>query len=166
MHQREYEALRGQQERDGHALDSAFLCDLDVSLEPPYMVPTSSGLRQILIVRSGTVRGRINGEVLPGGGDWLIFDRDRVGHIDVRLALRLDDGTLVDVRYTGRLLLPADGLKRLASGETLGPEETYFRIAPTFCTGPGAFAWLNQILAVGVGQIGPAWVRYRVHEVK
>jgi Protein of unknown function (DUF3237) len=152
--------------RDAGALESAFLCDLDISLEPGYVIPTHSGLRQIIIVRSGTITGRISGEVLPGGGDWLVFDRDRVGHIDARLALRLDGGAVVDVRYIGRLLLPADGLRRLAAGETLAPQETYFRIAPTFSAGAEAAAWLNRVVAVGVGQIGPGWVRYRIHEVK
>jgi hypothetical protein len=147
-------------------LESVFLCDLDVSLEPSYVIPTHSGLNQIIRVRSGTVKGRINGEVLPGGGDWLVFDRDRVGRIDVRLALRLDGDAIVDVRYVGRLILPADGLRRLASGEALTPEETYFRTAPVFTAGSEQFAWLNRVLAVGVGQIGPDWVRYRIYEVK
>jgi Protein of unknown function (DUF3237) len=147
-------------------LESEVLCDLDVSLEPGYLIPTRSGLRQIIRIRSGTVSGRINGEVLPGGGDWLFFDRDRVGHIDVRLALRLTGAVIVDVRYSGRLLLPADGLKRLAAGQALAPEETYFRTAAVFTAGSDEFAWLNGVLAVGVGQIGPDWVRYRLYEVK
>jgi hypothetical protein len=141
------------------------LCDLDLQLEPSLIVRSGLGMRVIAIVNSGTVRGRINGRALPGGGDWLLIDRDRVGHVDVRLMLELEDSAIVDVTYRGRLILPADGLSRLSEGNDLAPDEVYFRVAMEFNAPPGDHQWLNSIVAVGVGEIGAGWVRYQVSEV-
>ena len=46
-------------------------------------------------------------------------------------------------------------MARLAQGETVDPSEYYFRVAPVFETGAERYAWLNKILAVGVGERPP-----------
>lgn len=53
----------------------------------------------------------------------------------------------------------------LAQGETVDPSEYYFRVAPVFETGVERDAWLNKILAVGVGErLPPNVVRYSIFE--
>jgi hypothetical protein len=144
----------------------AHLLDLDATLEPAQMMSTASGLRVSGIVRAGTFTGdRLHGTVLPGSGDSLLFDHGGVGHVDVRITLQITDGPLVHVTYLGRLVLPDDGLVRLAGGETLPDAEVYFRTAPLFEVEPGPYGWLNRLVAVGVGRIGKGRVQYQVYEI-
>src|SRR5262252_7556623 len=57
-------------------------------------------------------------------------------------------------------------MARLAQGETVDPSEYYFRVAPMFETGAERYAWLNKILAVGVGErLPPNKVRYDIFEI-
>ncbi len=57
-------------------------------------------------------------------------------------------------------------MARLAQGETVDPSEYYFRIAPVFETGAERYAWLNKILAVGVGErFPPKIARYSIFEI-
>jgi hypothetical protein len=51
-------------------------------------------------------------------------------------------------------------------GETVDSSEYYFRVAPVFETGAERYAWLNKILAVGVGErLPPNMVRYSIFEI-
>jgi hypothetical protein len=161
-------ALSGQRTRSGDepGVRVAHLLDLDATLAPAQRMLTASGLRVTGIVRAGTFTGdRIHGTVLPGSGDSLLIDGAGIGHVDVRITLQITDGPLVHVTYLGRLVLPDDGLTRLAGGETLPDEEVYFRTAPLFEVEPGPYDWLNRLLAVGVGQVGRGRVRYQVYEI-
>jgi hypothetical protein len=57
-------------------------------------------------------------------------------------------------------------VERLAQGETVDPTEYYFRVAPVFETGAERYAWLNKILAVGVGErLPPNIARYSIFEI-
>jgi len=50
------------------------LFDMHADLEAPQVLAgTPDGMRQIFIVKGGSVDGpRIKGRILPGGGDWAI----------------------------------------------------------------------------------------------
>jgi hypothetical protein len=54
---------------------------------------------------------------------------------------------------------------RIAAGETVPPSEYYLRTAPFFETGAPAYAWLNTIVAIGVGERLPNGARYEVFEI-
>ena len=91
-----------------------------VDLEPAQAIPTNVGARMTFIARGGTVEGpRIKGELLPGGGDWLMVGTDAIGRVDVRATIRTDDGALIHYEARGVIDIPADGLERLAAGERL-----------------------------------------------
>ena len=61
---------------------------------------------------------------------------------------------------------PPEVMARLAQGETVASSEYYFRVAPMFETGAERYAWLNKILAVGVGErLPPNMVRYDIFEI-
>jgi len=69
------------------------LLDLSVDLEPARAITTAVGGRMIFIAKGGTFEGpRLSGEILPGGGDFLLVGSDRVGRVDVHATLRTDDG--------------------------------------------------------------------------
>ncbi|MFN6978437.1 MAG: DUF3237 domain-containing protein [Gemmobacter sp.] len=139
---------------------------LSVDLAPAQALGgTPQGDRKIVPVLGGTVEGRVTGRVLPGGGDWALTRADGVLTLDVRLTVEAADGGLIHVTYTGMRHGPAAVMARLAAGERVDPSEMYFRIAPRFETAAPAHAWLNRILAVGVGERLPAGPRYHVHEV-
>lgn len=54
---------------------------------------------------------------------------------------------------------------RIQKGEDVDPGEYYFRTTPVFETGSEKYSWLNKIIALGVGALAPARVRYKVYEI-
>jgi hypothetical protein len=149
-------------------LKSRPLFVLDAELDPPQMTAqTPQGLRKIVTVRGGRFEGdRLRGRVLPAGGaDWALTRADGVLELDVRLTLETDEGALVHMRYRGVRHGPVDVMARLARGEPVDPADYYFRIVPSFETGAPDLAWLNGIVAVGLGERRAAGPRYAVFEI-
>lgn len=127
---------------------------------------TPEGDRKIVPVAGGTVSGeRLSGEILPFGGDWAVTRDDGVLVLDVRLTLRLEDGALVHVVYTGLRHGPDAVMARIAAGEVVAPSEYYFRIQPRFETAHPDYLWLNRMLAIGIGERLTAGPRYHIYEV-
>jgi hypothetical protein len=61
------------------------LADLSVDLEPAQRVRTSVGNRTVFIAKGGCIKGpNIAGEILPGGGDWLLAGSDGIGRVEAR----------------------------------------------------------------------------------
>jgi hypothetical protein len=148
------------------ALPVEHLCDFSVDLEPAQLIGTPVGTRMTFIVKRGLVEGpRIKGEVLPGGGDWLMVGTDQIGRIDVRATVRTDDDAMIHYESRGVIKIPADGAQRLANGERLPFEETYVRTTPKFETADERYAWLNDIVVVGYNQLGPDHIDYRMYRV-
>ena len=117
-------------------------------------------------MKGGTFEGpKLRGEVLPGGGDWLLLRPDGAGELDVRGTLRTDDGHLIYTYYRGIIHVPPEAMQRALRGETLDPSEYYFRTAPVYETSSGKYGWLNRIVAVAVGRFAPNWVGYRVYAI-
>ena len=54
-------------------------------------------------MKEGRCEGpKIAGDILPGGGDWILLGTDQVARLDVRATLRTDDGAHVHLTNTGR----------------------------------------------------------------
>ena len=124
------------------------------------------GTRMIAQVTGGRVHGpRLNGVVLPGGGDWALIDAVPTLRLDARLTLETDDGALIFASYRG-IITPLDPetVARALSG-TLQPGELYYRTTPIFETGDERYAWLNTLVCVAVGNIGATEVSYDVFGV-
>lgn len=128
---------------------------------------TPAGRRRIVPVAGGSFEGsRLRGAVLPqAGGDWLLERADGSFQQDVRLTLEVDDGALVLMTYRGVRVAPPEVSARLARGEPVDPSTYYLRTAPLFETSAARHAWLNGIVAVGVGERLPGGVRYDLFEV-
>ena len=113
---------------------------------------TPTTTRRIGIVFGGQFEGeRLSGEVLDGGSDWQSVRPDGSTILDVRLNLKTDDGALIAMTYKGLRTGPREVIERLERGEVVDPESYYFRINPMFETASEKYAWLNGILAVGIG---------------
>lgn len=146
------------------------LYDADITLTAPITIgATPSGQRAIFPIGGGTLKGeRISGRFVPPGGDWALVRGDGSIALDVRAAVETDDGALVYITYTGRLvadpaLLPA--VLDIGSAAPVDPSRYYFRTLVVFETGSLAYAWLNGICAVGIGSTGNGGVQYRTYEI-
>lgn len=149
-------------------LKTEFLFRIVLSVGAPQMVGTArNGELRIVPVTGGRAEGpRFKGEVLPGSAaDWLRVDPDGTAHMDVRLTLRAEGGGLVYMHYSGIRTGAPEVLRRLNAGEAVDPSEYYFRTAIRFETGAPDLAWMNRILAVGVGQRPPSGPTYDVYAV-
>jgi hypothetical protein len=107
------------------------------------------GRRVTFPIIGGSFEGdRLRGEVLPGGDDWAITRSDGVLELDLRVTLQTDDGALIHLTFEGIRDDSAPG----------GP---YLRTLPRFETAEPKYAFLNRLLAVGIGEIradGPVHV--------
>ncbi|HRV84906.1 MAG TPA: DUF3237 domain-containing protein [Saprospiraceae bacterium] len=122
--------------------------------EPIEIGDTPMGKRTIYPVSGGTFKGpEINGKVLPNGGDWVIKIDSSTEKLDVRAVLETNEGEIVYTHYGGFIHWNADG-------------SYYFRTNPVFETSSEKYAWLNYIIAVGVGELIEGGVRYKVYRIK
>jgi hypothetical protein len=103
--------------------------------------------------------------VLDGGNDWQDLRGDRSTTLDVRLALKTNDGALIAMTYRGVRHGPADVLARIDKGEAVDPQSYYFRISPMFETASETYGWLNRIVAIGIGHRLAEGPVYSVFEV-
>ncbi|MDZ4371828.1 MAG: DUF3237 domain-containing protein [Phenylobacterium sp.] len=158
---------------ESDTLKSRGLCTVDIRLDDDAPLPLGKSPfrnRRVSYIAGGTVEGeRLRGEVLPGGGDWSELgagaDGAALTFIDVRSVWKTHDGALIYVTYGGRLVIPADVLEAFrdpARVETLAEDSYYFRIQPTFETADPRYAWLNAVVAAGIGRRTAAGVRYRI----
>jgi hypothetical protein len=148
------------------ALPVEHLFDMHVDLEPAQPISTAVGARMTFITTGGVIDGpKLQGEILPGGGDWLLVGSDGVGRVDVRATLRTDDGALIHYEARGIIKIPADGLERLAGGEVLPFAETYVRTTPKFETADERYAWLSGVVAIGYNILSANHIDYRIYRV-
>jgi Protein of unknown function (DUF3237) len=97
--------------------------------------PTPNGQLTIFPVTGGSFEGeRLRGTVL-GGADWVTAAVDGTFELDLRLTLETDDGALIHMTFSG----VRDDANR------------YFRTLPRFETAAPKYAFLNRLLAVGIG---------------
>ena len=146
------------------------LFDMIVDLDPPLDIGAGPyGRRIVFGSAGGTFAGpRLRGDVLAGGGDWTLFRPDGAMSLDVRLTLRTEDGALVHMSYGGRWIVPAElraDLADAAGRHRVDPARYYFRTTPLFETGSRAYAWLNDVVAVGSGYFVEGGIAYQVSRV-
>jgi hypothetical protein len=123
-------------------------------------------MRANYVIREGVVSGdRLNGELVAGGGDWVVVGSDQIARLSVRATIRTDDGELVFVTNTGRIDLRDGIAERLLAGERLGPADFYARSCPLFETGSERYAWLNSVVTVALNGLAPDHVDYEIYEV-
>jgi len=124
------------------------------------------GHRMIARVTGGRSEGpRLEGEVLPGGGDWALIDAAGTLRLDARVTVQTHDGARIYIQYRG-VITPIDpGTVARALDGSLAPGECYYRTAPVFETGDARYAWLNTTVAVGVGRLEKEGVAYDVFGV-
>jgi hypothetical protein len=99
---------------------------------------TPRGTLSIFPITGGSFDGdRLRGRVLAGGADWVTAKPDGTMEVDLRVTLETEDGALIYMTFTG----VRDDLHQ------------YFRTLPLFQTAAPQYAFLNRLLAVGIGEI-------------
>jgi Protein of unknown function (DUF3237) len=136
-------------------LEYELLYKIDLSLEKGVELgKTPVGTRVIFSIKGGTFEGpKLKGIVKPIGGDWVLRLDSVTTKLDVRLLLETDDGQLISSIYTGFVHKNTDGT-------------SYWRITPVFETSSNKYAWLNYLIAVGVGKFREGGVSYEVYAIK
>lgn len=148
------------------ALPIRHLCDLRVDLETPVAVPTPRGTLVPYIGKGGRLDGpKLRGEFLPGSVDWVVIGADGISRLDIRGAMRTDDGALIYFESKGIAKLPPDGRARLAKGERLAFGETYLRTTPRLETSDERYAWLNGLVLVGYNELSAGRIDFRIYQV-
>lgn len=148
------------------ALPTRHLCDLRVDLETPQVIPTPRGTLVPYIGKGGRLDGpELHGEFLPGSVDWVLIGTDGISRLDVRGALRTDDGALIYFESRGIARLPADARKRWAKGERLPFGETYLRTTPKLETSDERYLWVNELVLVGYNELAPSSIDWRIYRV-
>jgi hypothetical protein len=112
---------------------------------------------------------KLNGKILPGGGDWGLVLDSTTFKLDVRATIETDDGAIIYASYGGYIHTDAQKFALLLAGRghEVSPSDYYFRTNPVFETSSPKYAWLNHTLAIGVGRIPAAGkVAYRVYAIK
>lgn len=165
-------SARTLREGGGMSVELKLLFEMRGTLgEPQDIGQCPDGLRQILPVAEGQVSGpALNGTILPGGADWARLRPDGTFALDVRLVIQADNGDLIYMTYGGRIAAPTPEGQALAldfakADPNQGADQYYFRTNPLFETASETFAWLNGIVAVGVGQTGAGGVVYQIYKV-
>lgn len=124
------------------------------------------GTRAVFPIAGGDFEGpRLRGKVLPGGGDWTLLRSDGVLELDLRVTLQTDDAALVYLTFTGVRHGPPEVIAELSRGEIVDPAKYYFRTAPRFETSSEKYAFLNQLLAIGVGENRPGGATHTIEEI-
>ena len=90
--------------------------------------------------------------------------------LDFRSSIKADDGSVIFVKYTGRIVMSAEVGERFNKGEEISGDEAYFVTSPTFETASEKYGWLNHIVAIGKMvslKAGPdSFVKYDIFAVK
>ncbi|MFI5399983.1 MAG: DUF3237 domain-containing protein [SAR324 cluster bacterium] len=115
--------------------------------------------------------GEFNGPALRGklrdsGGDWMTVRTDGVALLDARVTFETHDGALILVTYPGMIDFGEGGHARFLKGEL--PAVARIRTSPRFLTGHPAYAWLNRLHCVGIGEYRSATrsASYEVYAVR
>ncbi|MFE7723381.1 DUF3237 domain-containing protein [Nocardia rhizosphaerihabitans] len=132
-------------------LEFAFEARVEIA-EPLLLGDVADGERFFTPIIGGTVAGpKLNGTVLPYGGDWSAV-RSGTCELDARYLLRAADGATIDIHNKGFYRAEPEVEKRLRAGESVDESEYYYRTFPVFRTEAPEHAWLQSAVFVGLAR--------------
>ena len=134
-------------------IDHLFSADIDLECWGFYP-SVGGGVRVNSVPKSGEVftQTEIIGEVVPGGEVTQLLRYNGVFDLDGRITLKLNDGTLVYVPYTGKAdFCTVDEIKEFAAGNIEKGVDVYFA-SPIESTDPK----LDKMFVFAVGKLDNA----------
>lgn len=123
------------------------------------------GVRRFVPAAAGTVAGAVNGELLPGGGDWLLAGDDGYARADIRYVVKAEDGALLYTTGEGLIELNDTTLGALSGRGPSDYDDHYVRVRFTFETADERYAWLSTALFIGKGRFLDGAIQYSVSRV-
>lgn len=156
------------QEPSAASPDLGYAFSARIELLDPIEQGTVNGLRMRFVpISGGSVSGpKLNGKVLAGGGDWQSISQDGLTDVRALYTLQADDGTVIAIENTGVRTASKEVTDRISKGETVGPDDYYFRTSARFRTEAGDHSWLNRTMFVARGIRMPDHVVIDFYEVK
>ncbi len=134
-----------------YTMEHIFSYEATTDPTPDFIGPVAQGMRLNAYFAGGTVSGpKVNGKILPVGGDFITVRTDGVGDIDVRLSIQTDDGALIYQTNTGVLELGENGYEDFMNMKL--QEVTQVRANIRFQTSHENYQWLNRKQCIGIGQ--------------
>ncbi|MCK1639685.1 DUF3237 domain-containing protein [Bradyrhizobium sp. 157] len=124
-----------------------------------------TGVRRIIPIIGGEVKGEVNGKILPFGADFQIIRPNELIELEAKYAFETDDGAVVYVENKGLRFGPVELLQKLKRGEPVDPKLIYFRTVPKFETGAEKYRWLMQNLFIASAARHADRVVIDVHQV-
>lgn len=110
---------------------------------------TGIGLRRLIPIEAGTITGKIEGRILPGGADSQIIRPDGRTDLSARYVIETSSGDIIYLENNGIRQVEAAYRDRAAQGEIIPAEHVYFRTVPTFETGSEQYSWLMDKIFIG-----------------
>ncbi len=142
------------------------VADVAVEIGAPIVVgDTPAGLRRVIPILGGTVKGRIEGRILRAGADFQILKRDDVTELEARYVIETRSG-LVYVVNNGVRSGPKHVMDALTRGEKVDPALVYFRAVPKFETSAPDLLWLTRKIFICSGVRLPDQVILRFYELQ
>jgi hypothetical protein len=143
------------------------LFQMKATVEAPIEIgPMPIGTRRVFNATGGSFKGeRLNGTVLPGGGEWFLESGEGFGQVDVRLMLRTDDDVHIYLRYSGVMDFNEVVGGKLAAGQSTEYGDNRFLTQVRMECADPKYAWLATTIAVGEGRMHPDCVEYAIYEV-
>ncbi len=142
----------GRESEPDDTLRSEFLLDITLETQAPHQTGAGGGGRLVVPVSGGTFEGpRMKGTVIGPAGDWIAERPDGSRVVDGRVVLQTDDAQAIYMAWRGIAYTPPGG-------------QLVARIVPMFETAAPRYAWLNNVVAVGVYR-GPGKIAYRLYQI-
>ena len=138
---------------EGDALQSEFLMELVLERGAASNVGPAGATRVVVAIAGGTFQGpKLRGTLVAPSADWLSVRPDGSSLVDIRAVMQTDDEQKIYLTCRGIAYpVPGGGL--------------HSRILPFFETASARYAWLNNVVAVGVLRPVPAKISYRVFQI-
>ncbi|PAD22717.1 hypothetical protein CHH64_03120 [Terribacillus saccharophilus] len=130
------------------SLEKVATLTIDVA-KPLSAGQTGLGLRRLIPIKSGTITGKIQGRILPGGADSQIIRPDGRTDLSARYLIETLDGEIIYLENNGIRQVEDAYREHAAQGEIIPAEHVYFRTVPTFETGSKQYRWLMDKIFIG-----------------
>jgi Protein of unknown function (DUF3237) len=130
-----------------------YVFSMRVELAPPVeQGEIDGGRKRFIAITGGRIYGpRLQGSVLPGGGDWQTIMPGGLTRLEARYFVKSSDGTIIEVTNVGVRTAAAEVIERLAKGENVDPSLYYFRTTPSFRVSGTSQSWMQRAAFVARG---------------
>lgn len=112
--------------------------------------------------------GRINATIVSSNREWMYVRYDGTCEFDLQCLLRLDAGPSVSLQCKGLLFLTEQQwtqLETAGSAKSLDSASYYLRMTAHFKTDDRHFEWLNNLVSIGTGEVGPHRLEFDLFEL-